>query len=67
MVTPNKVEEAHHIASDTTREVPAVELGPEIHEAPLRRSKRKRNVIIAAGVVVVVVGAILGVWWSPRR
>jgi multidrug efflux pump subunit AcrA (membrane-fusion protein) len=62
MVIPNKVEEAQHFASDTTQEVPVVELGPEIHEAPPRRSKRKRNMIIAAGAVIVVLGASLGVW-----
>jgi multidrug efflux pump subunit AcrA (membrane-fusion protein) len=61
MVIPNKVEEAPDFASDTTQEVPVVELGPEIHEAPPRRSRRKRNLIIAAGAVVIV-GAILGVW-----
>ncbi len=62
MVTPNEVEEAPHFASDTTQEVPVVERGPEIHQAPPRRSRRKRNLIIGAGAVVVVLGAILGVW-----
>jgi multidrug efflux pump subunit AcrA (membrane-fusion protein) len=38
-----------------------VERGPEIHDAPPRRSRRKRNIVIAAGAVVVL-GAILGVW-----
>jgi multidrug efflux pump subunit AcrA (membrane-fusion protein) len=62
MVTPNEVEEVPHFASDTTQEVPVVERGPEIHQAPPRRSRRKRNLIIGACAVVVVLGAILGVW-----
>jgi macrolide-specific efflux system membrane fusion protein len=51
--------------ADSTEEVPVVERGPDIHDAPTprrgRRSRRKRNLVIAAAAVVVL-GAVLGVW-----
>jgi macrolide-specific efflux system membrane fusion protein len=60
MATPETVH-APLASSDNTLEVPVVERGPEIHEAPPRRSRRKRNLVIAVSAVVVL-GAILGVW-----
>lgn len=54
--------------TDSTEEVPAVEGGPHIPDAPApRRRGSRRKMVIAAGTVIVL-GAVLGSrWWPGRR